>query len=108
MRLVADDDHRLRLGFDFGELPLDVLGANRQFVGEAVVADEVMVAVQFRFRAAFDEDTAAGQGGEAGDNRDGRGDDERTGTSDDEQDEGAVSSDHPGAAGQQRRDEPNR
>jgi hypothetical protein len=47
--LVADDDHGLGLGFDFGELPFDVLGADRQFVGEAVVADEVMVAVDLRF-----------------------------------------------------------
>ena len=52
MWLVADNDNRLRLRFDFGEPTFKVFGTNREFVRKAMVADEMSVAVNFAFRAA--------------------------------------------------------
>jgi hypothetical protein len=52
MRHVADYDNRLRLTFNFCQEAFDFLGANRQFVREAVVAEEIIVIVSsFEVRA---------------------------------------------------------
>jgi hypothetical protein len=48
---VADDHDRLTLLFDVRQHVLDCVRANRQFVRETVIADEVMMAADLGFRA---------------------------------------------------------
>ena len=43
VRLVADDDDRLRSRFDLRQQLLEFLGADRQLVREAMIANKVLV-----------------------------------------------------------------
>lgn len=52
VRLIADDDNRLRLRFDVAEKFFQLRTAHAEFVRETVIANEINVAVNAAFRAA--------------------------------------------------------
>ena len=49
---MADHDDRLALSFDFRKGAFDFWRAHAEFVGEAMIADEIRVSLQTAFRAS--------------------------------------------------------